>query len=107
MTQLYYDLAELIPDSLSAQDTRGLLIGVRDYFTGQQTQLPGKHEMDQALRRLATEHHTRPAVLFRMLRVVLQWPLASPGLFDVVVSLGPVDLMARLDKAIRRFSDVA
>jgi hypothetical protein len=42
-----------------------------------------------------------------MLRAVVAWPAAAPDLFEVMQLLGAAEVVARIDAALLRLSDVA
>jgi glutamyl-tRNA synthetase len=56
--------------------------------------------MEESLRQLADAHGTSAGKLFQPLRVALTGLMASPGIFDVLETLGRERSLARIDAAV-------
>ena len=63
--------------------------------------------MEEALRKLAEERGTTGGKLFQPLRVALTGLTVSPGIFDVLMMLGPDRALRRIESAERWLDTVA
>ncbi len=106
MSSPAYSRAALIPGDIYATDARTLLDAVRDFIRNAGDGY-NRATLDVGFRRLATSHGVAPTTLFKMLRVALAWPMASPDLYETIVALGPAECAQRLNAAIVYLSDVA
>jgi glutamyl-tRNA synthetase len=107
MNTPYYDLDALIPKNLSAAQTRQLLAQVRTFLKSLPVRQFDRHTLDRGLRDLAVAQGIEPAHLFRILRVAIRGPLASPDLFEVMTTLGKERVLERVDAALHKLTDVA
>ena len=102
MNMPVYSLALLVGDRLTATQVRRLLSSARA-FLGEQPEgtyaKPG-NELDLGLRAIASENNVAAEDLFRPLRVALAGQVASPGLFEIIRSLGKQETLARVDRAL-------
>jgi hypothetical protein len=107
MPTLAADLATLIPRDLYAPQARQLLSATRTELAAAGRVLPPRHALDALLRGVAASHDLPAVSLFSMLRAVVAWPAAAPDLFEVMQLLGVAEVVARIDAALLRLSDVA
>ena len=100
------DLATLIPRGLYAPQARKLLAAARTELAAAGRVLPPRHALDALLRGVAASQDLPAVSLFSMLRTVAAWPAAAPDLFEVMQLLGAAEVVARIDAALLRLSDV-
>jgi len=79
-------------------DAAGRVVGLRI--------VPG-NELDRGLRDIAARLGLDPEDLFRPLRVALAGQLASPGLFEIMRSLGKLETLAAVERALIALGDQA
>ena len=101
------DLATLVPRGLYASQSRQLLVATRSELADASCDLSKRHALDALLRGIAASQDLPAVSLFSVLRAVVAWPCASPDLFEVMQLLGAAEVVARLDAALLRLSDVA
>lgn len=104
-----YNLALLVGNRNTATEVRRMLGATRDFLGAQRDErfsVPG-NELDRGLRDIAAGLGLDPGDLFRPLRVALAGQLASPGLFEIMRSLGKVETLAAIDRALMALGDQA
>ncbi len=104
-----YDLALLVGNQITATEVRRLLGAARDFLHAQpeQSHSNSGKEMDRGLRLIAAENNFKSEDLFRPLRVALAGQLASPGLLEIMQTLGKQETLARVDRALLALGDRA
>ncbi len=83
-------------------EASALLRGVRDKLN--ETSDWSAESLETALRALAEERGTTAGKIFQPMRVALTGMSVSPGIFDVLISLGREKSLARVESAIRRLA---
>ena len=104
-----YGLALLVGDRITATQVRNLLSATRDFLGAQPEEKYARtgNELDLGLRNIASENNVASEDLFRPLRIAIAGQLASPGLFEMIISLGKQETLARVDRALRALGDRA
>ena len=104
-----YDLALLVGNRNTATEVRRLLSAAREFLEAQPEQSfsMSSNDLDRGLREIAESCSAEPEDLFRPLRVALAGQLASPGLFEIMQSMGKLDTLAVIDRALLALNDRA
>lgn len=89
---------EAVETYLNEPALQGIMKALRDRYAALSSFDPQSTE--HALRNLAETFNVRAGVVIGALRVALTGKSASPGIFDVVVTLGRERTLARLDRLI-------
>ena len=109
MNKPAYDLALLVGGQITSTDVRRLLGATRGFLDEQadRSYLQLGHQLDRGLRAITVENNFKPEDLFRPLRVALAGQLASPGLLELMQTLGKQETLARVDRALLALGDRA
>jgi len=102
-----YSLSTLVPKGLYATQVKALLAATRRLIEAMPDEEFRRDNLDLSLRELPAGSETSAADLFRVLRVALTWPNARPDLFEVMLAIGRVGTLDRLDMALIRLTDEA
>jgi len=99
-----YSLSTLVPKGLYATQVKALLATTRRLIEAMPDEEFRRDNLDLSLRELPAGIETSATDLFRVLRVALAWPNARPDLFEVMVAIGRVGTLDRLDMALIRLT---
>ena len=102
LDEIEYDAEAVAKQWKDAAATAGLLGDVRQALASLPEWAPAP--MEEALRTLAEQRGVAAGKLFQPLRVALTGLTVSPGIFDVLVTLGRDLALRRLDDAARHLS---